>query len=298
MTFPLNVLKTGVVKLENIIIMIVATNDNQFIGRAEMREIAGEDVLEVLSAVARPTFGTLLYQSMAKYAFNINKNIASSRDALTRGAALSIWEKFYKTLNPLHIKLLPAHLNVEVVDGLEEDESKPYTHAYRIPSSKVFNASFVDLNEDSVSEDALGFLKLIEESDQHFITSYELDGNKWIDEDHPLLNTSTPVYPFTSIVPIGDILIDHGTFLSVKRDVDNGAVSRTTTPIQCVVDVDGDTVFIEGHHRYVEAIIAGKKEVEVIFEHNEYLHGFTEDVHRPDKSTLISLKEIYSEITA
>lgn len=298
MTFPINILKTGVIKLENIVILIVATNDNQFIGRAEMREINGEDVLEVLSAVARPTFGTLLYQSMAKYAFNINKSIASSRNGLTRGAALTIWESFYNTVNPLHIKLLPTHLNLEVVDGLEEDESKPYTHAYRMPSSEVFNASFVDLNKDSVSEDALGLLKLIGESEQHFFTSYELDGNKWIDEDHPLLNTSKPVYPSTSIVPVGDILIDHGTFLSVKRDFDNGAVSRTTTPIQCVVDVDGDTVFIEGHHRYVEAIIAGKKEVEVIFEHNEYLHGFTVDVHRPDKSDLISLEQMHSEIAA
>ena len=182
-----NSLKIGTLTLESSVSLIITTNNNQFIGRAEMRELEGCNVLEVVSTVARPTYGKLLYQSMAQYAFNVNKTIASSRDGATRSAALALWERFFKTLNPLHIKALPPHINTEVEDGLDEEECKPYTHAYCMPSSNAFNANFVDLNKAPASNFAKDMLRVLEESADYFRISYELDGNKWIDEDMPLL---------------------------------------------------------------------------------------------------------------
>lgn len=287
-----NNLKTGAIKIENLITLIITTSDDQFIGRVEMRELDNTEVLEVFSATARPTFGNLLYQSAAKYAFNEKKSITSSRDGATRGAALSIWERFYKTFNPLNIQVLPEHLNIEVMDGLEEDEYKPFIHSYFMPSSKAFNVTFVDLNKDNTSESAQGLLKALEESKEHFYTSYELDGNKWIDEDFPLAEIYTTTYPLKISLPINNILIDYDTFKAVERDIAQGQGSRTDGPIQCVVDIDGDIVFIDGHHRYIEAINNGKTEIEVVIEHNEYIQGFTHDVDRPNKNKIISVEKI------
>ena len=290
MTFPQDFL-IGVKKEEHYTDMLILTNDKKFIGRSVMKHHEDTNVIEVISAVARPTFGTLLYQSMAKYAFNQEKGIASSRDASTRGAALEIWTNFYKTINPNLVKNIPEYLNREVKEDLLEHEYKPYIHAYSLPTSSAFNNSLIDIKKHPESEDARALEKGFDESDEHFITSYDLDGSKWIDEEDPLPIDFTSKYPQQVELNISDILIDHDIFDAVKKDIENGKLSRTDAPIQCVIDIDGDIVFIDGHHRFVEAIIAGESEIEAVIEHNEYLHGFMEDVDRPNKNNLITQEE-------
>lgn len=288
-----NNFKIAIRHVDGMTLFLITTSDHKFIARACMRDMQNNDGFDVMLAVARPTFGTLLYQSMAKYASILGKGIASSRDGCTEHASINIWKTFNKTISPNNKTKLPNTLNEHVINDLSPSESEAFTYSYSIPASDAFISSLVFLGDNNNTNEAAAMREVMSASRSYFTTSYYAKGSAWINESLSLESDETTTLT-TRKYPVGNILIDKGTFLSTLRDIRDGHVSRSPGPIECVIDIDGDLVFFDGHHRYIESILKGDTHVSICVVHSEYTHGFISDVERPNKADLISLADIYA----
>lgn len=264
--------------------MLILTEKNEFIARGSMSEYQRHNLLEVVSSVARPGFGTFLYQSMAKYAAHANAHIMSSRDGNTRSAALDKWDDFFERINKLHRKKIPDYLNEGVLEDVEEFEVRSMIEAYRMPTSALFIGSLIEIDKLPSSEQS-DYIERFDATEDYFSISYELDGSKWIDEDVPLEDEILS-YPLKTKIKVKDIVIDNEMFNEVSNNILEGRGTRSSGPIDCVIDIDGDIVMMDGHHRLVNAILNEIEEISVIIHENEYLYGFCEDVDRPNKQDI------------
>jgi len=290
--------KIAIKHMDEMTLLLITTSDHEFIALACMRDMQNNFGLEVLIAVARPTFGYFLYQSMAKYANILGKGITSSRDGCTLNASINIWKKLSATINPNNKRKLPISINQYVIDELSdsasEHELQALSYSYSIPASKAFINSLVFLSNNNNTNEAIAIRKVIDASKVYFSTSFNNNSSSWIDKDLPI-NKENPIYSNTIKCHVGDILIDKGTFLSVLNDIKCGRLSRSMGLIECAIDIDGDLVFFDGHHRYVEAILKGESHVLVRVVHSEYVNGFISDIERPNKNDIISIKDIYTQ---
>jgi hypothetical protein len=144
--------------------------------------------MEVSWSVARPTLGTLLYQSLAKYAYTLGSHIMSARDGNTRCSAFVKWEDFYKTTAPEFKRRIPDCINEDILDFCEEEGSEDKyistLFAYHLPADELFTESLVDI---SSAPDGDKLRSLIILSGSIFSNSYDLECNKWINENYPLM---------------------------------------------------------------------------------------------------------------
>lgn len=287
--------KIGVKHSGDITTMLITTCDNKFVGRACMKDMIDHCGLEVLATVSSPEFSTFLYQSMAKYAYTKGKSIASRRDGATHYPATNIWNSLYQTLSINNKIKIPEQLNRNVIMMNPEYENA-FTHSYFIPTSEAFISSLIDLNEHPARDNEAEMIKQLQLTEHYFDMSSRNNGSEWTEEQAPF-ESKVATTMTTEKHVVGDILIDKGTFLSVLDDIKNGLVSRSSGPIECVIDIDGDLVFFDGHYRYVEAILKGRTYVLINTIHSEYVNGFIPDVERPNKKELISISDINNLIS-
>lgn len=181
-----NNFKIAIKHVDETTLFLITTSDYKFIARACMRDMPMNGGFEVTIAVARPTFGTFLYQSMAKYASILGKGIASSRDGCTRDASINIWNTFNKTINPKNKKRLPSLLNEDVAKGRSPSDSEAFTYCYSIPASDSFVSSLVFLGDKNNTIEAVSMREAMNASNSYFITSYYNRGSAWINEKFPI----------------------------------------------------------------------------------------------------------------
>ncbi len=278
----MNKYKIGVLKENGVTGILIHSQCYGFVARASLAH-KDNHLYEVMGPVARKGFGTLLYQSLAKYANTVGGHIMSARDGDTRERAYGQWSKLHKTVGSRYLKALPDDLNENVIDSFGVDAA-PLMLGYSLPASQSYIENLVDMN---TSEDRDRLMSLWDNTSDYFSYSYDEDSTHWIDIDEPLDDKDKRVfYPLKAIIPVAALSVCRGLAEASLSDVEAGEISRTKGPLSCVVDVDGDMVMMNGHHRYVESLLLGKDHIEVIIEHNEYLDGFTADVDRPDKGNL------------
>lgn len=279
--------KIAMVRTGDYLQVVLHTEEHHVIAYASLKTHPAEGLIETINTFARPQFGTLLYQSLAKIADVEDKFLISARDGDTRGPAYAQWVKFKNTLNRAFCTAIPEYLNREVRDNFYEDEDyAPLVQGYRIPASKSFKASVVD---GSGTPKEHPTRVMVKQGEEFFSTSYHLDDNKWINEVMPLPDSYAPrKYPLRGKVKVEDVNVDKGTLQHVLSDIEKEQYSHSTLPITLAIDIDGDLIFDDGHHRYVEAILRGEKEIDVIIVGNEYINGFVEDLHRPNKKDMFT----------
>jgi hypothetical protein len=277
-----NEYKIGVLKENGVTGILIHSQRYGFIARASLAH-NDNHLYEVMGPVARKGFGTLLYQSLAKYASTVSGHIVSARDGDTRERAYGQWSKLHKTVGSRYLTAVPDELNENVLDSFGSDAA-PLMLGYSLPASQSYIESLVDMNT-SVDRDRL--MSLWDNTSDYFTYSYDEDSTHWIDIDEPLDDKDKrALYPLRAIIPVTALPVSWDLAETSLADVEAGEISRTKGPLSCVVDIDGDMVMVNGHHRYIEDLLLGKDHIEVIIEHNEYLDGFIADVDRPDKSHL------------
>lgn len=257
------------------------------LGHATLTEY-DEGFLEVNTAVARPGMGTLLYQQLAKYAGANKKHIMPDRSGDTREAAMVKWREFYSSLHESLSPRLPDELNENIIEMLGEDE--PYLlHGYCMPADTRFMSGLKHISEvDNPGE----VLRMIGEAKDWFSDAYGQDSNKFIDEFYPYpIDDPRTEFPKVITLPVGAVSIDKDEMLSLLNDSLLGQYSQSTGNITAIIDLQGDIIIDEGHHRFFEQILLHKKDVQVTLISDERLHGRQYDLIRPDKSKLFKLTE-------
>lgn len=271
---------------------IVVSEEAGLLGFASLSQI-GDDWLEVSRTVARPGFGRLLYQNLAKYAAYRDLHLVSDREGDTRDGALQHWCDFFENINPANKARIPDHLNEYVCEDLTEEEAEPFCLGYRLPADESFLKSLIDIKTSSKIKE---YYQFVEKGNDWFIASYERDGNRWIDVEEPIPEgiRSSLSYPMLIEARISDLCIDGEIMRSCIEGVKKGDRSFSQgEPVSCAIDIEGDCVLFDGHHRIAEAILAGKEVVQIQIEADERRHGRQEDLERPDKSDLFELNEFF-----
>ena len=282
--------KIAMVRTGDYLQVVLHTEEHHVIAYASLRAHPAEGLIETINTFARPHFGTLLYQSLAKIADVEDKFLISARDGDTRGGAYNQWVRFKNTLNSAFCISIPEYMNSEVREQFYEDEDyAPLVQGYRIPASEIFKASIVD-GSGTPKEHPMRVM--VKQGEEFFSTSYHLDDNKWINEVMPLPDNYAPrKYPLRGKVKVEDVHVDRGTLQHVLSDIVKEQYSHSTLPISLAIDLDGDLIFDDGHHRYVEAILRGEKEIDAIIVGNEYINGFVEDLDRPIKTDIFTFED-------
>lgn len=140
-------------------------------------------LMEVGSTVARRNCGKLLYQSLAKYAGLHDCHIMSSRDGDTREGAHRQWNAFNKGWFDCNKITLPDELNDYILEERDPSDCKPLLNAYQMEPDLLFRNRLVDMSQPKNVKEVE---QILNETEDFYGTSYDLDSNKWIDEDHPL----------------------------------------------------------------------------------------------------------------
>ena len=158
----------------------ILTNKGDFIGSTYLNDING--FMEIDGPVARRGYGKYLFDFSAMYAEELGKKIMSAIDGDTRGGALRQWERLYKEKSVKKV-LIPEHLREELYEFTNIEEAPELFYASSIQPSELYLKSKLD-NKD-VSH-FMWFADLKEKYKDVFGTTYQLDCNKWIDEEFPL----------------------------------------------------------------------------------------------------------------
>lgn len=270
---------TAFLKSGNMHYIAIATPDNHLVAYASLSQDGL--FLEVGSPVAHPQFGTLLYQSLAKYAGHNGLAIMSDRDGDTRSPAMEKWNALYDSIHPSRRIIVPEALNFEVNEILHDEDAIALRYAYSLPADKAFVDSLIDV---TTSPKGGVFLDLFSQGREWFSDCYENDSNKWLDQHHPLpASHQFPAYPQLATVAIDALCVDQATMNVLLQDIKAKEYSRSDGPIEVGYDIEGDLVFIDGHHRFFEALLMGEKHIEVSIELNENLTGREPDMDHPDK---------------
>lgn len=158
----------------------ILTNKGDFIGSTYLNDING--FMEIDGPVARRGYGKYLYDFSAMYADELGKKIMSAIDGDTRGGALRQWERLYKDNNTKK-ELIPEELREELMDYTNIDETPELFYASSMKPSELYLKSKLDNNDIS---HFMWFADLKEKYKDVFGTTYQLDCNKWIDEEFPV----------------------------------------------------------------------------------------------------------------
>lgn len=158
----------------------IFTDDGNFVANGSMKEHSGK-YLEVDSCVARSGFGKYLYDFMAMYAHEQGMKTMSAMDGDTREAAMNHW---YRMLNDSSFEKeeLSEDFRYQIDFTNKEDDPVFFTAFSKKPND-VYK-KYKKANE--TPEDFIIFSKLKNKYKDLFYKSYELDSNKWIDDEHPI----------------------------------------------------------------------------------------------------------------
>lgn len=156
----------------------------EFLGNLMLKELT-DMFLELDGPVARPRFGSFLYQAAAMLAHEENKYLCLPRDGDVRAAAEKpMVEIDSRYRNKLHAVEVPEIFNDEIYEFTNEDESPHFFNAYQIePTNAVKNnLRIIESKKDSVVPKSI-----LNEWGTFFNIAYESDSNKFLDEEHELI---------------------------------------------------------------------------------------------------------------
>lgn len=274
--------RTIFLKSDEMHYIAIVTPGDDLIAYAALRQ--GDEFLEVCSPVARSKFGTLLYQTLAKYAHHNQMFIMSDREGDTRGAAMAKWDELYESVPKSQRIQLPDDINEAIIEmfGDEETDALPLLCGYQLTADPDFLRGLTSV----VGSPKAGvFMDLLNKGSEWHIQSYELDTNSWINEEHPLpLEYQFPDYPAAKRISVNDVCVDMSTMDALLLDMHNGEHSRSIDPVEVVIDREGDVIIIDGRHQFFEALLLGQTHIDVTIEFDERLCGKDPDIERPQKS--------------
>lgn len=161
---------------------IVLSNRNELLGYSALSIC--DRYIEVLTVVARPSFGRLLYQGLARFAYLHNKFLISDRDGNTRPGALNVWDQLHTEVPSGYMVQLPDELNATIQEELSAYRAAPCCYGYSIPASESFlnNLISIDKNPEKVH-----LRRLIRQGKDWWNGCCgDGDDNHWINEAYPL----------------------------------------------------------------------------------------------------------------
>lgn len=174
----------------------------EFIGSASVQEL-DNNLMALDGPVARPQFGQFLYQAAMMFATMQNKYLCMTRTGDIRDAALNPFEflknEHDKGNDKIKMMAVPEEYNDELYEWTNEDDTPVLFEAFQLEVNDNFKNNFQILAKKEYSFLPKDFQN---EWGEYFRCAYDLDSNKFIDEDEPL---SKP--------------IDPNEFMSIKKEI-------------------------------------------------------------------------------
>lgn len=154
------------------------TNSEEFLSSTQLRHVEG-NVFVPDGIVARRGFGRSFHRLLVDIATDLGGSLAIVRDGDARGGAMTVWQSFYN--DPSLEKIDISDIEDEI-DWTNPDDNPELFHAYRTGVKRYVEKSAIRYT-DTIAED---LLKYVEQGFAIFDRAYDLDCNKWIDEELPL----------------------------------------------------------------------------------------------------------------
>jgi hypothetical protein len=158
----------------------IFTDDGNFVANGSMKEHDGK-YLEVDSTVARSGFGKYLYDFITMYAHEQNMKAMSTMDGSTREAAMKHWHRMLND-SSFEKEELSEDFRYQIDFTTKEDEPVFFSAFSKKPNDVYMKYK----KSNETPEDFIIFSKLKNKYEDLFYRSYELDCNKWIDDEYPI----------------------------------------------------------------------------------------------------------------